>query len=91
MADLLQDVILNFKAYIDGGKISARTLVELEPGDVLMLDHDADKPLKGSLNGEAKWEGYIATLKDHLVFEVSDICEQAKLGIHSKDIYSLSV
>jgi flagellar motor switch protein FliM len=75
IADLLQDVGLTFRAYIDGGKVSAQVLTELEPGDVLMLDHSADKPLRASLNGELKWDGYIASLKENLVFEVSGLAE----------------
>jgi flagellar motor switch protein FliM len=76
VAELLQDVALDFKAYIDGGKIQAQVLADLEPGDILMLDHGADKPLKASLNGEPKWDGYIAALKDNLAFEVSGACDQ---------------
>jgi flagellar motor switch protein FliM len=75
VAELLQDVGLEFKAYIDGGKIPTRTLVDLEPGDILMLDLGADKPMRASLNGEAKWEGYIASVQEDLVFEVSGLAE----------------
>ena len=75
VADLLQDVLLKFEACIEGGKIPARTLVDLEPGDVLMLDHAADKPLQASMNGEPKWQGYIAAQKENLVFEVTRTLE----------------
>jgi flagellar motor switch protein FliM len=75
VAEILQDVALDFRAYMDGGKISARTLIDLEPGDVLVLDHSADKPVRASLNGEPKWDGYIAALKDNLAFEVSGIAD----------------
>ena len=79
VAELLQDVALVLKAYIDGGKISAHTLADLEPGDILMLDHGFDKPLKASLNGEPKWDGYIASLKENLVFEVSGVSDTVPL------------
>jgi flagellar motor switch protein FliM len=52
-------------------------LIDLEPGDVLMLDHGAERPLKGSLNGEVKWDGYIASVKDTLVFEVAGLADPA--------------
>jgi flagellar motor switch protein FliM len=71
VSEILQDVALNLKAYLDGGQIAARTLMELEPGDVLVLEHGADKPMKASLNGEPKWEGYIASVGENLAFEVS--------------------
>jgi flagellar motor switch protein FliM len=70
VAEVLLDVELNFKAYMDGGKIAARTLIDLEPDDILVLEHGADKPLRASLNGETKWDGYITSLKENLAFEV---------------------
>jgi flagellar motor switch protein FliM len=77
VAELLQDVGLEFKAYIDGGKIPAHMLADLEPGDVLMLDLNAEKPVKASVNGEAKWEGYIASVGENLVFEVAGLADPA--------------
>jgi flagellar motor switch protein FliM len=71
VAELLQDAVLDFEAFIEGGSILARTLLELEAGDVIMLEHAAEKPLKASLNGEPKWLGYIAAKKDRLVFEIA--------------------
>jgi flagellar motor switch protein FliM len=76
VAELIQDVTLDLDAFIEGGKIPARTLLDLEPGDILMLDHSADKPLKASLNGEEKWHGFIGAQKENLVFEVTDTIEQ---------------
>jgi flagellar motor switch protein FliM len=75
VAEILQDVQLNFKAYIDGGKISTRTLMDMEPGDILVLEDGAAKPLKGSLNGEPKWDGYIGSLKENLAFEVTGVSD----------------
>jgi flagellar motor switch protein FliM len=77
VAELLQDVGLDFRAYIDAGKIPVRTLLDLEPGDILALDLNADKPMKGSLNGEPKWDGYIASVQENLVFEVAGLAEPA--------------
>lgn len=73
ISEILQDVALSFKAYMDGGKIAARTLMALEPGDVLLLDHGADRPVRASLNGEPKWEGYITSVGENLAFEVSGL------------------
>jgi len=77
VSELLQDVGLDFKAFIDGGRIPARTLVDLEPGDILMLDLGADKPMKASLNDEPKWDGYIASVQENLVFEVAGLADPA--------------
>jgi flagellar motor switch protein FliM len=77
IGELLQDVSLDLKAYFDGGKVSAQTLLDLAPGDVLLLDQSTDKPVKASLNGEAKWDGFIGSLKENLVFEVCGLADTA--------------
>jgi flagellar motor switch protein FliM len=79
VSEILQDVALTFKAYLDGGKIAATTLIDLEAGDVLVLDHSADKPMKASLNGEPKWEGYITSVGENLAFEVSGVADTVPL------------
>jgi len=79
ISEILQDVALSFKAYMDGGKIAARTLMALEPGDVLVLDHGADRPMRASLNGEPKWEGYISSMGENLAFEVSGLADTVPL------------
>jgi len=76
LAELLQDVNLEFVASLDGGTIPTRTLLEIEEGDVLLLDHPIDQPLKGTLNGEDKWFGNIASRRDKLVFEVAERTDQ---------------
>jgi flagellar motor switch protein FliM len=68
-------VAVNFTAYLDGGKMAATTLMDLEAGDILVLDHGAEKPMKASLNGEAKWEGFIASMGENLAFEVSGLAD----------------
>ncbi len=75
LAELMQDVELDFVASIDGGTIPARTLLEMEEGDVLLLDHPVDQPLTGTLNGDDKWHGNIILRRDKLVFEVAERTE----------------
>jgi flagellar motor switch protein FliM len=72
LAELVQDVTLDFAAYLDGGKIPTRTLLEMEEGDVLLLDHPVDQPLKATLNGDDKWLGNIVSRRDKLVFEIAE-------------------
>jgi flagellar motor switch protein FliM len=79
VAEILQDVSLTLKVYLEGGKIAARTLMDLEEDDILVLDHGADKPMKASLNGEPKWEGYIASVGENLAFEVSEVADTVPL------------
>jgi flagellar motor switch protein FliM len=75
ISEILQDVALSFKAYMDGGKIAARTLMDLEAGDILVLEHGSDKPMKASLNGEPKWVGYVTSVGENLAFEVSGLAD----------------
>jgi flagellar motor switch protein FliM len=70
LAELVQEVALDFEVFVEGGSIATRTLLDLEAGDVLVLDQATDQSLKGVLNGREKWSGNIVTKRDHLVFEV---------------------
>ena len=51
ISKLIQDVKLRFNAVLDGGVISARELLDLEPGSVLVFDHPIDRPGKSN----AQW------------------------------------
>lgn len=72
LAGLLQDARLNFAAHIDGGTVSTRTLLDLEEGDVLLLNQPLDRPVKGYVNGCHKWLGEIVNRRDRLAFEVRE-------------------
>jgi flagellar motor switch protein FliM len=78
LAELVQDVTLDFEALIEGGDIATRTLLDLKPGDVLMFDHSTEHALKGSLNGQEKWAGNIVQKRDKLVFEVREATARAQ-------------
>jgi flagellar motor switch protein FliM len=75
ISKLIQDVGMRFNAVLDGGAITARALVDLEPGSVLVLDHPIERPVKGTLNGCDKWTGRIATNNDKLVFQAMERVE----------------
>ena len=72
LAELVQDVTLDFEAFIEGSAIATRTLLDLKAEDVLVFDHPTGQPLKGTLNGQEKWAGNIVQKGDKLVFEVHD-------------------
>jgi flagellar motor switch protein FliM len=72
LAELLQDANLSFEARIDGGSVSTRTLLDLEAGDVLLLNYPLDRPVKGYVNDRGKWLGEIVGWRDRLAFEVRE-------------------
>jgi flagellar motor switch protein FliM len=72
---LIQDLTLRFSAMLDGGVINARTLVDLEPGNVLIFDHPVDRPVKATLNGCEKWSGRIVAKQNRLTFQIGDRLE----------------
>ena len=67
---VVQEIILDFEALIDGGNITAQTLLDLKADDVLIFDHATDAPLKGLLNGQEKWSGAVVAKRDKLAFEI---------------------
>lgn len=72
LAGLLRNASLRFEARIDGGSVSTRTLLDLEAGDVLMLNHPLERPIHGHINGSPKWLGEIVARRGRLAFEARE-------------------
>lgn len=72
MARLVQDASITLDARIVAGLIGTQTLVDLEPEDVLILDHPVDRPVSGFLNGREKWLGSVVTRDEKFVFQLSE-------------------
>jgi flagellar motor switch protein FliM len=75
LSGVMLGVDLNFEAFLEGGEIATRTLLDLKAGDVLMFDQSMEQKLKGTLNGQEKWSGGIVAKHDKLVFEVEEALE----------------
>jgi flagellar motor switch protein FliM len=71
VAQLIKDSKLTIEVHIPNGVISARTLVGLEPGEIIVLDHSLDREVSGLLNGKEKWFGNITAQGEKVAFEVS--------------------
>ena len=74
IAQLIKDSKLTLEVQIPDGVISARTLVGLEPGEVIVLDHPIDREVSGFLNGKEKWRGNMTAHGEKVAFEVSTCC-----------------
>lgn len=72
VAGLIQDATVALEARIEAGFIKTSTLLDLEPEEVLMLDHPVEQPVTGFLNGRKKWPGAIVTRDEKLLFELSE-------------------
>jgi flagellar motor switch protein FliM len=70
LATMLESAEVVFEARIDGGRVSTRTLLELEPGQVLLLHHPIGRPVSGYINNREKWSGDIVACHDRLAFEI---------------------
>lgn len=55
---------------LDGSSLSLKDLMNLESGDVLILDAPMQKPLRCLFNGVAKFEGYLSAGETKLNFEI---------------------
>ena len=60
---------------LDGGSISARELLDLEPGHVVIFDHPVERPVKATLNDREKWVGTIAAKNNKLAFQAVERIE----------------
>lgn len=56
---LLQPANLKLEAKLQGPTIRTEDLLNLTPGDILILDYAVDKPLRLDINGMHKWKGQI--------------------------------
>ena len=70
IARLLQQAKLRLDVHIPGGKISAKTLLDLKPGDVVILDQPHNGYASGLLNGKEKWVGKVVAEGRKLAFEI---------------------
>src|SRR5579875_580130 len=71
VAGLIQDLKLRLDVQIPGGLMSAKTLMNLKAGSILMLDQPADGQASGLLNGKPKWRGQVRAGTRKLVFETT--------------------
>jgi flagellar motor switch protein FliM len=80
VARLIQDASITFDARIMAGLIGTQTLVDLEPEDVLILDHPVERPVSGFLNGRQKWVGSVVTRDEKFVFQLSEAIVKTGAG-----------
>ncbi len=71
LSRVIQNASVTFEARLNAGTISARTLVDLDVGDTLVLEQSVDGDIHGLLNGREKWFGKIVSAKDKFVFAVA--------------------
>jgi flagellar motor switch protein FliM len=70
MAELLAKTSMTLEVRLDGTPISTRDLLELESGDILMLDYSLDRKASALLNGQPKFWGDIAMVGTKLGYIV---------------------
>jgi flagellar motor switch protein FliM len=72
LKETVQEIVLNFDAFIDGGNITAQTLLDLQMDDVIIFDQPTGGLIKGLLNGQEKWAGLVVDKRGKLAFEIVD-------------------
>jgi len=72
VSQLIQDARVLFEACLMEESISTRALLELQVGDLLLLEHPMDRPVDGILNGCPKWKGNIVITGETLAFELRE-------------------
>ena len=68
---LIQEATVSIEARLNAGMISARTLLDLEAGDTLVLEQGTDSEISGLLNGREKWRGMVVSSNDKFFFTVN--------------------
>lgn len=70
IARLIQEANLQIDVQIAGGTMSARTLVEMELEDVIVLEYPVTNHISGYINGKEKWMGNLVSKGEKLAFEL---------------------
>jgi len=71
MAQLLTGVNLDMEVRLDGSTIFTRDLLDLRPGDVLMLNHPLSREAVALVNGSPKFRGDVTVVDNICDFKVS--------------------
>jgi flagellar motor switch protein FliM len=72
IAQILHSTKVTLEVQIPAGVVSAKTLMDLEQDDVLVLDHPIEREVTGTLNGKDKWLGHIVVKNDRMTFELKE-------------------
>lgn len=75
MEIICSDVPLELTFAFDPVRLHARDVAALQPGDVVCLDHDADKPLLGRVRGRPLVTGRVGIARRAAAVEVVDLIE----------------
>ncbi len=75
MLRLLKRGTINMDARIQGMTLQASDLMDLEQGDVVMLDYQLGRPIDLVVNGNVKFQGRVATNGQKRVFCIEEILE----------------
>jgi flagellar motor switch protein FliM len=71
IARLIQEANLQIDVQITGGTMPARTLLEMELEDVIMLEYPVTNHITGYINGREKLMGSLAAKGEKLAFELA--------------------
>ena len=71
LADGLVQVGVPLTVRLRGSQITAKELADLQPGDVLALDHGVDEPVIGLIEGSSLIEGRIGRKGKHAALEIT--------------------
>ena len=71
IAQLIQNSQIALEVQIPSGTISAKTLIELELNEVVILDHPVGREVNGLINKKEKWLGYVVAQGEKAAFEVT--------------------
>lgn len=62
-------------ARLDATPVTVSTLIELAPGDILLLDYLAERPVDLAVNGKRKWRGEIVAAGNRRAIALEGRCE----------------
>lgn len=71
--NLLKPTHLRLDARLTGPKLDMQDLMRIVPGDVLMFDYPVSRPVRLTVNGGNKYDGYIVAVGKKRSFQISHL------------------
>ncbi len=81
MKRITSHALVALEARITGTRIRVSDLLELEPGNVIKLDHRVDQPVELAVNGHPKFSGSVLISHDKKAVKINGVSPGAQVAV----------
>lgn len=86
---LLQSAKLTVEARLPQSTLTLREITNLQPGDLIQLEHPADQPIDVTLNGVLRYRARMTCVRNRLGIDITELCTQSELSSNTTALATL--